>query len=636
MPDDPASIPDHELTPKLFKNFKVDHWAPIVLLLAILVMATISWGKWMDIIVDFSLQVYAPWQLSQGQILYKDIVYIYGPLSAHIHSLLFMVFGPGISVLAWFNIGLIIILTTIIHHLFRNLFNPLTGFLVALSFIVVFAFGNYLQVSNYNFVCAYEYTLPHGIFLSFVAIHQFVHYLRNPQSRTLFWIGLLSGLILLTKPEVFLAEITAIGLGLLLSFQFQQTSLKSKLSKILIFFSAFFIPSLIFVFYFSFHMPIEQALKNPFSHLYYIFNSEIKSLPYFKGITGFGLLWTNLRNLAIVLASYLVIYTVLIFLNKRMVLRFGNTRTLYWICFSGFLTLLILFKNYIFWMDLMRPLPLILIVYIGILVYRWFFHPQTPHDKKRQLSIFVLSIFSLALLLKIVLKVHVQHYGFALTLPGFLIFTALLIYELPLLFKKFQGSALVPSAFGLAFLLAHAGTMGLLSFNMYAMKDFPIGNGRDRIYDFSPYLLGTPSEPFVRGIIYKYALEIIEQKMGPEEEFVTFPAVNMLNYMSRRKSPIITGLFNPGALLLTGESSILDSLKKNDPNYIVLVEQDFAHLGARYFGKDYAQSIFEWIAQNYKVDEQIGARPFSGLGFGIQILKKKPLHSEISKPLILN
>ena len=628
MPADPASIPDQKLESDPFLNFKLDLWSPVLLLLASLVMVVISWGKWMDILVDFGLQVYTPWQLSQGQVLYKDIIYIHGPLSAYIHSFLFMVFGSGISILAWFNIGLIIILTAIIHHLFRSLFNPLTGFLAALSFIVVFAFGNYLQVSNYNFVCAYEYTLPHGVFLSFVAIHQFVAYLRNPLSRTLFWIGLLSGLILLTKPEAFLAEITAIGAGLLLAFQFQETSLKNKLYKILIFFSAFFIPSLIFVFYFSFHMPIEQALESPFTHLTYIFNSEIKSTPFYKAVTGTDFLWTNLSYMFIVLGIYLFVYTILTFINKGVAHRYGNNRAPYWVCFSGFLALLILFKDYIFWMDLMRPLPLILTVYIGILIYRWFFHSQTLQDKKRQLAIVVLAVFSLVLLLKIFLKVHVQHYGFALTLPGFLIFVALLTHELPLLFKKFQGSAWVPSAFGLAFLLAHTGMMGWISFYMYQMKDFPVGKGRDRVYDFAPHRMGTPAKPYVRGILFNYALEWIDQELDPGEKFVTLPAANMLNYMSRRSSPIITGLYNPGALLLTGESLVLNSLQENSPDYIVLVDQEFAHFGARFFGKDYFQATFKWIVQNYTVAQQIGSRPFSNQGFGIQILKRKSLHSD--------
>ncbi|MEE8269687.1 MAG: glycosyltransferase family 39 protein [Nitrospinaceae bacterium] len=628
MPTNPTPSPDQQLTPDPFLNFKLDRWGPIILLLALLVMIAISWGKWVEILVDFGLQVYAPWQLSEGQVLYKDIIYIHGPLSAYIHSFVFMVFGPGISVLAWFNIGLIIILTVIIHHLFRNLFDPLTGFLAALSFIVVFAFGNYLQIANYNFVCAYEYTLPHGVFLSFVAIYLFVNYLRNPRLRTLFWIGFLSGLILLTKPEAFLAEITAIGTGLLLALQFHETSLKSGLHKVLIFFAAFFIPSLVFVLYFSFHMPIEQALESPFNHLIYVFNSKAKSLPFYKAVTGTGFFWESLSYMFVILGGYLFIYTVLTFLNKGIVGRYGNARTPYWICFSGFLTLLIIFKDTILWMDLVRPLPLILIAYMGAFIYRWFYCSQTPQDKSRQISVFVLSLFSLVLLLKIFLYVHVQHYGFALALPGFLIFVALLIHELPRIFKKFQGSALVPSMLGLAFLLAHTGMMGWLSFKMYQIKDFPIGKGRDRIYDFSPYRMGTPSNPHVRGILFKYALEIIDQELGPEEEFVAFPTGTMLNYMSRRKSPIITGIFNPYVLFLTGEGPVLNSLKENTPDYIVLVDQDFAHLGGRFFGRDYARAIFEWIVQNYKVAQQIGARPFADQGFGIQILKRKSLPSD--------
>jgi hypothetical protein len=160
------------------------------------------------------------------------------------------------------------------------------------------------------------------------------------------------------------------------------------------------------------------------------------------------------------------------------------------------------------------------------------------------------------------------------------------------------------------------------------MKDFPVGKGRDRVYDFSPHHTGTPAKPYVRGILFNYALELIDQKLGPEEEFVTFPAAHMLNYMSRRKSPIITGNLDPGVWLLTGESPVLNAMKENAPDYIVLVDQEFAHLGARFFGRDYAQATFKWIVQNYQVAQQIGARPLANQGFGIQILKRKSLHSE--------
>jgi hypothetical protein len=135
--------------------------------------------------------------------------------------------------------------------------------------------------------------------------------------------------------------------------------------------------------------------------------------------------------------------------------------------------------------------------------------------------------------------------------------------------------------------------------------------------------MGTPAKPYLRGILFNYALEVIDQNLGPEEEIVTFPSAPMLNYMSRRMSPITTVNLNPVDLIMTGESPVLNSLKENPPANIVLVDQEFAHLGARFFGRDYFQTTFKWIIQNYQVAHQIGARPFSNQGFGIQILKRK-------------
>ena len=81
MTADPASILDQKSAPDLFPDLKVDRWSLIILLLALVFMTVIGWGKWGDILVDFDFQIYAPWQVSQGQVLYKDIHYINGPLS---------------------------------------------------------------------------------------------------------------------------------------------------------------------------------------------------------------------------------------------------------------------------------------------------------------------------------------------------------------------------------------------------------------------------------------------------------------------------------------------------------------------------------------------------------------------------
>jgi hypothetical protein len=56
--------------------------------------AWLSWRKWPDLLVDFGEQLYLPWRISEGSVLYRDVMYLTGgPLSQYYHAALFKVFG---------------------------------------------------------------------------------------------------------------------------------------------------------------------------------------------------------------------------------------------------------------------------------------------------------------------------------------------------------------------------------------------------------------------------------------------------------------------------------------------------------------------------------------------------------------
>jgi hypothetical protein len=66
--------------------------AAVALCVAVLTMQT--WRKWGDMLVDFGVQLYLPWRLSTGTVLYRDVAYLTGgPLSQYYHALLFQIFG---------------------------------------------------------------------------------------------------------------------------------------------------------------------------------------------------------------------------------------------------------------------------------------------------------------------------------------------------------------------------------------------------------------------------------------------------------------------------------------------------------------------------------------------------------------
>ncbi|HEY1628509.1 MAG TPA: hypothetical protein VGF52_01550, partial [Tepidisphaeraceae bacterium] len=54
-------------------------WHFIAISLTFLIMLAWTWGTWPDPIVDFGRELYVPWQLTQGKILYRDIAYFNGP-----------------------------------------------------------------------------------------------------------------------------------------------------------------------------------------------------------------------------------------------------------------------------------------------------------------------------------------------------------------------------------------------------------------------------------------------------------------------------------------------------------------------------------------------------------------------------
>src|SRR5213595_3718143 len=69
--------------------------------------AALTWRKWPDVLTDFGSQLYLPWRIASGEVLYRDLMYLTGgPLSQHYHALLFKVFGVSMLPLFISNLAL--------------------------------------------------------------------------------------------------------------------------------------------------------------------------------------------------------------------------------------------------------------------------------------------------------------------------------------------------------------------------------------------------------------------------------------------------------------------------------------------------------------------------------------------------
>ncbi len=576
-------------------------------------MAWISWLKWPDLLVDFGEQVHVSWQVAEGRILYQDLAFAHGPLSIYLHALIFKLLGPGFLILALFNIGITAALSFLIYIFIKKTSDQLTATVCSLAFLTLFAFGQYKGGGNFNFITPYVYELSHGVALSFLSLYLFSKYI---EAKTLPWLAgvfITAGLVFLTKAEVFLAILIALSAGTALSFYLQSLDKVSWARNILVCIGAFLAGPFLFLIYFSLNLPFEQALTYLVSPWIYIKTSSPAVMPLYQWVMGLGSPGTNLTELLKYFFLGISVIALTALVNRFLIQIVSPSKSI--LISAGMLAGVLLFKLVQLFplMELFRPLPLIALSLTLYYLTRIFKNKNSEREKF--LILFAFSLFSFALLLKIILNTHIYHYGFALALPATLVTLRWALYELPNHKKFFSGSAdFYRSAMvvlGLAIIASHIA----LGHQIHQLKTYPVGSGWDTIIEYSPEL-----DP--RGPIVADTLHYIQNHIEPNIGIATLPYGNMINYMSRHPNPLRIHSLNPVEAHIYGEQQYLDDMKNISPEYVLLVDIEFTILGARYFGQDYAQDIYLWIRKNYSVQKQFGAEPFAGKGFGIQILKR--------------
>ena len=599
------------------KDFLVKiSWYPWLLAASGVFMAHISWLKWPDLVIDFGEQVYIAWRLSEGAVLYKDIVYFYGPLSSYVHALLFKIFGSQLIVLMIFNLALVSGLTVLIYRLFLFIGSRLSALVAGLTFLIVFAFSQYLWMGNHNFICSYVYDVTHGIFLSFLAAWQYLLFAKSRKSSRLLFLGLLSGLILLTKIEVSLAWTTAVFTGLILLFKTWNCTLREWQKYLILFCSGLFLPFLIFTAYFTYQMGWSQGIQAMFAPWTYVFSTDIGSIEFYKRVIGTDTLGENLLLIMKYFLFWVLFLTVLAVFNHGLRKPVSKSPLLGVLIIFLFLLGMQTFQTIIPWLQLLKPLPFILLGAVAILTFKIWKKDNEYSVSTPTLVLTLMTIFSTVLLIKIFFNTHVYHYGTVLAMPGTLIFFKFLIDDLPIKIKEISKNHLFFKGALIAGISLFAFNHFLVSANFYSKKAFPVAAGGDTIISYHPEI--TP-----RALFFQIAVDILNKEMKTGETLATFPTGTLLNYLARKENTIDSISYNPGTWKLLGEQRVLKDLQAAPPTYIAIVYHDFLEFGTRFFGKDFGTNIYQWILENYESFKVIWKDPVKGEGFGIHLYKLK-------------
>jgi hypothetical protein len=586
---------------------------PTVIAAATAAMVYWSWGTWPDVIVDFGRELYVPWQINEGQVLYRDLAYFNGPLSPYVNALWFRIFGVGLRTLVLANLAIFGVLVYLCYSLLLQIGSRTAATLACLVLVFVFGFSRYVIAGNYNYLCPYSHEATHGVTLGLASFYFLTRYSRTRRLADVALCGLCVGLVALTKPEVLVATLPAAIVGLALGYR-SSAEPRASISRVAIVFSgALLAPPLVAMAFLSLAMPVATAATGVLGGWKWVMATDITSLPFYQHSMGSQ---DALKHFGVLLLMFFW-YGMVLGIPAGIGLLAWPSRTAELataaVCFCVVAGMLLVNFEKMPTSDAMRPLPLVMVTMMATAAVLWRRQPDDETRRRLTLTI-VLSLFGLLMLAKIILHARLSHYGFYLAMPG----TLMAIYALwdwgPRAFEEGGGSGWMLRAAFLAALMVFVLRCLDATREKFATLTVPIGSGADAFWADS------------RGNEVNRLLAELHSLAAPEATLAVVPEGIMLNYLSRRRDSTPYISLMPVEVLMFGETKMLEAFREAPPDYLIITDEDMADYGFENFkitNDGYADLLGTWFADHYQLVGQVPADD-GGLLHGILLEYVQP------------
>jgi hypothetical protein len=594
-------------------------WVGIVFLALAVVFALVSsWRKWPDSLVDFGRELYLPWRLSEGAVLYRDIDHLYGPLSHYFNALIFRIFGTGMMKIVGVNLLLYCASLALIYYEVRVGWGRLAAFTGSLLFILLFSFCQFVPIGNYNFATPYAHETTHGFLLVLALILIWASWLREPRPWKTMIAGICCGLSVLLKAEILIAAaavtLCAVMRGALLRPDLR--SLKAILRYGPSFVAGGLLPVLIatlgFWRTFSFGAALSWS-NNAWLSLFSF--AHIAEEPTQRAFLGTAKLGDNLTAMFFFgPLSVLVVFTAGL-LCKRIDRGRAVIGTSVVLVLAAVLASLMLP-----WVELGKVFPAWLC--LAALAEFWRTPPvdaRSPGDIASADMRWLLLIAAAAFLTRMALNPRFFHYGYYQAALAGVVTMAAIFRAMPdLLDIRKSGRATYTIAVAVC-LVSGIWQLEEISLLYLKLKTTPIAEGTDRFYGFEPRVEPTAS-------LAEEARRTLASR--PEcKTLLVLPEGVMLNYLLRKPSTIPQFMFVPSLIQGAMGARLLEGLKTRPPDCVALISRDMKEFGVSRFGdtSEHGSGVLSWLDGNYKPFRQIGGDPLDVNQRGVTLYgRQKP------------
>jgi hypothetical protein len=562
-----------------------------------------SWQRWGNPLVDSGRELNVPLRLLQGQMLYSDIGYIYGPFSPYLNAALYRTFQPSLWMIWSRGIVATVLILGLIYWIARQLAGryPATVSCLAVTWVCALK-------SQGNYMLAYAEGGLDGCLLVLMTVALLLVYFRKEQWGWLAAAGLCAGLAGLAKTELGGA---ALGAGLVAAIAAGFPKIRAVLLNATVFVAPGAGLPLLTYSWFANKVGWHSLIVE--NHLF--FGHVPWQLLYFNGLRfGFDRPWHSIGLMLASLVRLIAAGGVLMAVG-RLTSRSSDGEAASRMRAAMLLvaSLIVAIVSGFGLADIgpFIPMPVLLLALV-LLSGGAFLRAARAGDAQARVaagSALLVSAGAMLCLARIVLRVSTGGALSSFLLPLSVVLFVFLWLELfPLIAEDETAQKHCRALAGGVLVIAIAATAVTVSLRYGRKFSFPIESAR-----------GTWRTTPELGAAFSQAKILVEKETAAGDPIAIFPEGTALAFLTGRSNPVREEIVTPGFLDEAGEARAVAALRDSRARLVFIANRNTAEFGQAAFGKDYDQTLMRWVEANYDVCGVFGTKPDPELQIGAPV-----------------
>lgn len=592
-------IPDHNPA-SIGRLLSRPYLMPVILFL---LMLAVSWRRWTSPIADSGREMDLPLRLLNGEWLYRDVHYLYPPFAPYFNSFLYRIFGAHLDVLLIAGIVCAAVISWLIYRIARRSLTSFDASTATSAVIVLCIFK-----PSGNLISPYAFAALYGMLFAIATLFFTLRYAETGRRLELVIAGVLIGLAGISKQEFGLAAVLTVTGAVIYLYRLDWRWIVRDLITAAVPAMIVGLPVYGLAFYF---IGWETLIRD--CHLLYTHLPA--SLVYYNaqrtGMDNAAFSLLQMLGGASVGAVALSAAVLLGDRTRKMLKPAGLTFAL-----ASATTIVIAVIAGRQWDGSpLRALPLLL----GAIIFiEWRRAGLLIEERRSTAALFILAIYSLAILARVSLRVPSGGAFGGYFLPTSLIlFFYLFLRLLPDRLLLWTGDECSADR-------VRRVARGLLITTMIVMAIvFCVRFRRNFNYPIDA-MRGRMLAPAVTGPAIDEAMRFIESNTNPSDPIVVLPEGVDLAFLTGRRSPLRHQILIPGLMLPADEIAAIETLRGLPVRFVLIVNRPMREFGAEAFGRDFYQDLGRFVEDNYRLikvcGESIRTEPQIGdPGFFIKI-----------------